>query len=106
MLNINYISETFFNCCNIPIKTISKDYKEIDKYGYNDYMDKLYPKDKIENFIEIKIDNNKDIHTLSIENDIHYIIKDACNIFLFLVLFQRISIINKYVINHLHALNI
>ena len=53
MLNINYISETFFNCCNIPIKTISKDYKEIDKYGYNDYMDKLYPKDKIENFIEI-----------------------------------------------------
>ena len=50
MLNINYISETFFNCCNIPIKTISKDYKEIDKYGYNDYMDNLYPKDKMKNF--------------------------------------------------------
>ena len=84
MLNINYISETFFNCCNIPIKTISKDYKEIDKYGYNDYMDNLYPKDKMKNFIEMKIDNNKDIHTLSIENDIHYIIKDACNIFFIL----------------------
>lgn len=84
MLNINYIAETFFNCCNIPIKAISKDYEEIDKYGYNDYMDNLYPKDKIKNFIEMKIDNNKDIHTLSIENDIHYIIKDACNIFFIL----------------------
>lgn len=84
MLNINYISETFYNCCNIPIKTINKDYKEIEKHGYNDYIDNLYPREKIKNFIECEMDINKDILTLSIDNDIHYIILDACNVFFIL----------------------
>lgn len=84
MLNINYISKTFFNCCNIPIKAISKDYKEIEKQGYNNYLDCMYPSDKIQSFIESEMDNNKDISTLSIENDTHYIITDACNVFFIL----------------------
>ncbi len=61
MLNINYISETFFNCCNIPIKALSKEYVEIYKYGYNEHLDKLYPNDKINDFILNKMDSNKDI---------------------------------------------
>ncbi|MFR3521308.1 MAG: hypothetical protein ACLTVE_01720 [Clostridia bacterium] len=84
MLNINYISKTFFNCCNIPIKAISKDYKEIEKQGYNNYLDCIYPSDKIQSFIESEMNNNKDISTLSIENDTHYIITDACNVFFIL----------------------
>lgn len=83
MLNINYISETFFNCCSIPIKALSKEYKEIYKYGYNDYLDELYPKDKIYDFISNNMNSNKDIYTLSIGN-IHYIITDSCNIFFIL----------------------
>ena len=81
MLNINYISETFFNCCNIPIKAISKEYDEIHKYSYNDYLDELYEKNKIYDFISNKMNNNNDIYTLSTDNDIHYIITDACNVF-------------------------
>lgn len=81
MLNINYISETFFNCCNIPIKAISKEYEEIYKYGYNNYLDELYHQNKIHDFILNNTNSNKDIYTLSVDNDIHYIIIDACNIF-------------------------
>ena len=84
MLNINYITETFYNCCNIPIKAMSKDYTEIKKHGYNDYLDNIYPVDKIQNFIEVEMNSNKDIYTLSIENDIHYIITDSCNVFFIL----------------------
>lgn len=84
MLNINYISETFFNCCNIPIKALSKDYEEIYKYGYSDFLDELYPQEEIHDFIQNKMDANKDIYTFSIDNDIHYIITDACNVFFIL----------------------
>ena len=84
MLNINYISETFFNCCNIPIKALSKESDEIYKFGYNDYLDKLYPKNKINDLILNNINNNKDIYTLSIDKDVYYIITDFCNIFFIL----------------------
>lgn len=80
MLNINYISEIFYNCCNIPIKAISKEYNEIYKFGYNDYLDQLYPKDKINDFILNEMNSNKDIYTVSIDNEIQYIITDACNV--------------------------
>ena len=80
MLNINYISETFYNCCNIPIKAISKEYNEIYKFGYNDYLNQLYPKDKINDFILNEMNSNKDIYTVSIDNEIQYIITDACNV--------------------------
>ena len=80
MLNINYISETFYNCCNIPIKAISKEYTEVYKYGYNDSIDELYPKNKINQFILNKMDDNKDTYNICIDNDIHYIIIDACNV--------------------------
>ncbi|HBI92485.1 MAG TPA: hypothetical protein DDY58_08650 [Terrisporobacter glycolicus] len=80
MLNINYISETFYNCCNIPIKAISKEYNEIYKFGYNDYLDQLHPKDKINDFILNEMNSNKDIYTVSIDNEIQYIITDACNV--------------------------
>ena len=63
---------------------MSKDYTEIKKHGYNDYLDNIYPVDKIQNFIEVEMNSNKDIYTLSIENDIHYIITDSCNVFFIL----------------------
>lgn len=84
MLNINHICETFFNCCNIPIKALSKEYEEIYKHGYNDYLDELYPKNEINDFLLNKMNSNKDIYTLSIDKDIHYIITDACNVFFIL----------------------
>lgn len=83
MLNINYISETFFYCCNIPVKAVSKEYDEIYKYGYNDYLDELYIKNKINDFILNKMNSNNDICTVS-NNNIHYIITDACNVFFIL----------------------
>ena len=84
MLNINYICETFFNCCNIPIKALSKEYEEIYKHGYNDYLDEMYPKNEINDFILNKMNSNKDIYTLSIDKNVHYIITDACNVFFIL----------------------
>ncbi len=84
MLNISYISEIFYDCCNIPIKILNKNYEDIQKHGYNQYIDNIYPINRIKNFIENEMNINKDTSILSIDNDIHYIISDSCNVFFIL----------------------
>lgn len=84
MNNINCICETFYNCCNIPIKAIDKTFKELHKYGYSNNLDNMFPNNLIKNFI---LKNDVILHPnniISVEKNIHYMIIEKYNLYFIL----------------------
>lgn len=65
------ILKDFHQCCNLPVKAISCELDTIYEIGYNEYLNKIYPK----NIIRHAINNSNDkLLTLNIdmENNIYY----------------------------------
>lgn len=77
MININCIAETFYNCCNIPIKVICKNIDKIYTYGYNEHISNMYPHDLIKDAL---CKNKNKSFKLSIDSDTHYLILKECNV--------------------------
>ncbi len=75
MININYIVETFYNCCNIPIKVIVKNSNKVYTYGYSDYIDNMYPHNIIKDTLHVNDNSSK----ISLDNDIYYLVIKESN---------------------------
>ena len=82
MININNISEIFYNCCNIPIIATCKNFHKICKYGYNEYLNSLYPQDSIKNLLTSTNEEKKRV--LTVNDNINYIIIEECNVYFIL----------------------
>jgi len=53
------VLEDFYECCNIPVKAISNELDTIYEVGYNDYFEKIFPINQIEDLISISDDDLK-----------------------------------------------
>ena len=71
------IIKDFYDCCNVPIKLIDYEFKDLCKIGYTEFFDRIYPLEEI----IININNCKDelINThIQLKNDINYKVIDIC----------------------------
>ncbi len=65
----------FYNCCNVPIRLINIEFKDLCKAGYTDFFDRIYPIEEI----KLNINNHEEKFTnfhLKLKNDINYKIVD------------------------------
>ena len=71
------IIKDFYDCCNVPIKLIDCEFKDLCKIGYTEFFDRIYPLEEI----IININNCNDelinIH-IQLKNDINYKVIDIC----------------------------